>query len=35
VVIPVIPALGKLNQGDGEFKASLGYVARPLLKINK
>lgn len=27
--IPVISALGKLRQADGEFKASLCYTGRP------
>jgi hypothetical protein len=26
---PVVPALGRLKQEDGEFKASLGYVVKP------
>jgi hypothetical protein len=30
----VIPALRRLRQEDGEFKASLGYEARPGLKNN-
>jgi hypothetical protein len=28
----VIPALGRLRQGDPEFEASLGFTARPYLK---
>jgi hypothetical protein len=30
--IPVIPALGRLGQKDSEFKAILGYTAKPHLK---
>jgi hypothetical protein len=29
---PVIPAFGRQRQEDGEFKTSLGYIARPCLK---
>jgi hypothetical protein len=29
---PVIPALRKLRQEDGEFKGSLGYIVRSCLK---
>jgi hypothetical protein len=28
----VIPEHGRLKQGDTEFKASLGYKAKPCLK---
>jgi hypothetical protein len=28
--ICVIPALGKLRQGDGKFEASLGCMANPV-----
>jgi hypothetical protein len=28
---PVIPALWRLRQKDGEFKDSLGYMTRPCL----
>jgi hypothetical protein len=28
VVTPVIPALGRLKQEDGELEASLGYIGR-------
>jgi hypothetical protein len=33
--LPVIPALGRQSQEDREFKASLGYTARPCLEIKK
>jgi hypothetical protein len=29
---PVIPALGRLWQEDGELKSNLGYIVRPYLK---
>jgi hypothetical protein len=32
---PVIPAFRKLRQEVLKFEASLGYMARPYLKINK
>jgi hypothetical protein len=31
--MPVIPAFGSLRQEDQKFKVSLGYIARPHLKI--
>jgi hypothetical protein len=33
--MPIIQTLGRMKQKDHEFKASLGYVARPYLKTNK
>jgi hypothetical protein len=33
--MPVIPALGRQKQEDGEFKASLGYIPSPPLKKKK
>jgi hypothetical protein len=33
--MPVILALGRLKQEDCKFKASLGYIARTCLKIQK
>jgi hypothetical protein len=33
--MPIFPALGRLRQKDHEFKASLGYIARPSQRQNK
>jgi hypothetical protein len=33
--MPVNSALQRLRQKDCEFKACLGYIARPFLKKNK
>jgi hypothetical protein len=33
--IPVIPALRRLKQKDLKFKASLGYIVRPVSKKRK
>jgi hypothetical protein len=33
--MPVISALWRLKQQDGEFKASMGYVARLSQKISQ
>jgi hypothetical protein len=33
--MPVIPALGRLNEEDHELETSLGYIARPCLKKQK
>jgi hypothetical protein len=33
--IPVIPALRRLKQKDLKFKASLGYIVRPVSKKKK
>jgi hypothetical protein len=33
--MPVIPALRKLRKEDCEFKASMGYIARPCLKTQR
>jgi hypothetical protein len=34
-IIPEIPALGRLRQEEHQFKASIGYIARPCLKNKK
>jgi hypothetical protein len=33
--LPIIPALGRLKQENGEFKASLGKMVRPVSKKKK
>jgi hypothetical protein len=33
--MPVIAAIGRLGQDDGEFKASLDCIARPCLRKKK
>jgi hypothetical protein len=33
--LPVIPALGRLRQGDHEFQDGLGYTVRSYLKKKK
>lgn len=33
--LPVIPALGRLKQEDGEFKAGLGYTLKPIFLKKK
>jgi hypothetical protein len=35
MVNTVIPALGRLREEDGVFKASFGYIVRPCLKKKK
>jgi hypothetical protein len=34
-LVPVIPALQKSSQKDGEFEISLGYIARPYRRGKK
>jgi hypothetical protein len=33
VHVPLIPALQRLKQEDGEFQATLGCIVRPCLKM--
>jgi hypothetical protein len=33
--MPIIPAFQRLRQGDGEFKASLGYIVRSVSRKKK